>query len=101
MKKLILSVCMMSLPVLGFSKDYNLGSMAEIVTESDGYVFMRSAPNSSAKKILKLNDYTTVKVHSCSGKKIYRSDQDITGNWCKVSAKGKTGYVFSAYLNFY
>lgn len=74
---------------------------ARVITKYDGFVYMRSSPNSSAKKILKLNDNSIVKLLDCTGNYTTRSDYDAYGDsgiWCKVSAANKTGYVFSAYL---
>lgn len=75
---------------------------AYIVTKHDGYVYMRNAPQASAKKILKLRDYTPVRVLSC-GSHVQRLDYaaygDI-GSWCKVAYGKKVGYVFSAYLDW-
>lgn len=72
-----------------------------IQTKSDGYVYMRSQPETNAKRIKKLNDGTRVRMINCNTDYTVRTDaadygQD--GYWCKVSANGTTGYVFSAYL---
>lgn len=70
-----------------------------IMTQNDGYVFMRSEPYAEARKILKLEDNTPVNVIECSQLE-YRSDVNVgnTGSWCKVEAKGQIGYVFDSYM---
>ena len=77
-----------------------------IMTESDGYVFMRNAPRTAAKKILKLYDGENVRVLGCQSSVYVRTDgaakdssgQGAVGSWCQASAKGKTGWIFSKYI---
>ncbi len=73
-----------------------------IMTNSDGYVFMRSQPDASAKKTTKLFDGTYVQQLSCTSDYTTRTDEASAGDegfWCKVRTQnGSTGYVFSAYL---
>lgn len=84
-------------------KKSNFAPTHYIETQSDGYVFMRSQPDASAKKIVKLNDYTEVQLINCTSDYTVRTDRAAEGDegvWCKVrNQKGTTGYVFSAYLH--
>lgn len=71
-----------------------------IMTQHDGYVYMRSGPYAEARKIKKLPDYTPVAILSCTGETEYRTDVDSgnIGQWCKVRAAGKVGYVYNSYI---
>ncbi|OOS07276.1 SH3 domain-containing protein [Moraxella cuniculi DSM 21768] len=87
------------------ANQYTLQSgSAYIQTKTDGYVYMRNAPHPNATRIQRLNDYTDVQVLSCEGRTVRRTDvaaHGQKGKWCRVSANGRTGYVFSPYLRYY
>lgn len=71
-----------------------------IMTQTDGYVYLRNTPNASGRKLRKLDDYTLVAVRECLG---YEYRDDVTsgneGSWCRVQTEdGLTGYVFNSYI---
>lgn len=87
-------------PVKQVQQKVQIIYQGHIMTQSDGYVYMRNSPKASAKKIKKLPDYTPVNVISC-GNMTTRWDpaaRGDTGSWCKVISGGTTGYVFDAYI---
>ena len=59
---------------------------ATVATESDSYLNIRSAANTSSDKLGQLNCGTRVTIVSESG------------DWTKITYNGITGYVFNAYL---
>ncbi|MFB6349696.1 SH3 domain-containing protein [Moraxella sp. ZJ142] len=71
-----------------------------ILTQKDGFVYMRSEPYAKAHKIAKLKDYTPVAILDCGGV-TYRHDvtEGNRGAWCLVEANGKRGYVFNSYIH--
>lgn len=89
--------------VPAYTTDYNLGNdIFYVQTDTDGYIFMRNAPRTNAKKIAKLIDGTPVTIISCPGSTVLRKDKaayNELGKWCKVSANGYIGYVFDRYLS--
>ncbi|MDO4223074.1 MAG: SH3 domain-containing protein [Acinetobacter sp.] len=75
-----------------------------VSTDVDGYIILRTAPKANAKRIAKLYDGTQLRILNCSGQKVQRFDRAAygdVGSWCKVSAHGRVGYVFSKYINFH
>ena len=51
------------------------------VSDKDGYVNMRQAPNSSSTIVTKLNNGTKLDI------------LDASSNWWKVSTEGKEGFI--------
>lgn len=71
-----------------------------IMTQKDGYVYLRNGANAEAKKIRKLNDGTIINILECYG---YEYRADVTsgnhGSWCLVETQdGLQGYVFNSYI---
>ncbi|AFM14057.1 hypothetical protein Turpa_3420 [Turneriella parva DSM 21527] len=65
------------------------------VTSTDG-LFLRSAPDASAKKVALIPFAEKVSILSVDG--IAVSVGGRTGNWAKVAWREKTGYVFDYFL---
>lgn len=78
-------------------REDNLGY---IMTQTDGYVYLRNAPEAKARKLRKLPDGTVITVLECLGYE-YRADVNSgnEGSWCEVRIRdGLTGYVFNSYI---
>jgi hypothetical protein len=75
----------------------SLGTIsARVNSPSDGFLALRSQPNSSSNLIVKIPHGNAVTVENCNRNKVTIGGR--TGRWCLISWNGYQGYVFDAWL---
>lgn len=72
---------------------------AKVNSPNDGFLALRSAPDAkTGTQILKIPHGSTVVLNNCEKNTVKISNR--SGRWCDVEYGGKSGWVFSAWLDF-
>lgn len=72
-------------------------STAVVNSPNDGFLALRTLPNhKTGKRIAKIPHGASISINSCRAKRVKIGKR--TGRWCRVSYKGKSGWVFDAWL---
>ena len=72
-------------------------SSAVVNSPSDGFLALRSIPNhKTGKRIAKIPHGASISINSCRAKRVKIGKK--AGRWCRASYKGKSGWVFDAWI---
>lgn len=84
-------------PIPSVTKQNPSGNTARVNSPSDGFLALRSDPNSeTGYRITKIPHGTDVDIVSCQG--YSESVGTRRGRWCQVNYNGQIGWVFDAFL---
>jgi hypothetical protein len=72
-------------------------SSAVVNSPSDGFLALRTLPNhKTGKRLAKIPHGASISINNCSANRVKIGKR--TGRWCRVSYKGKSGWVFDAWI---